>query len=54
MNKPHKPFNHPTMGGNVVDLKRPVSLTSIPQRKPNSAMSGEELLNKAVNGTKKK
>lgn len=43
-----KPINHPKLGGDVVDLKK-----ELPQRKPNSTMSGEELLRKAAYGTPK-
>lgn len=38
----NKPFNHPKLGGNVVDK------ANMPQRKPNKSMSGEELLKKGV------
>lgn len=40
-------INHKNLGGDVVDVLK------IPQRKPNSSMSGEELLAKAVLGTHK-
>lgn len=44
----NKPLNHEYLGGNAVDLTK-----EIPQRKPNSTMTGEELLRKAVTGTHK-
>lgn len=43
-----KPFNHPKLGGNVVIHEK---YPKQPQKKPNSTMTGEELLNKAVYGT---
>lgn len=43
-----KPINHPKLGGKVVEQAR------VPQRKPNSAMSGDELLKKAMNTSIKK
>lgn len=39
-----KPINHKSLGGKIVDLKKP-----LPQRKSNKAMNGEELLVKAFN-----
>lgn len=46
------PINHPVLGGDVVDLRKPLP-EKMPQRKPNSSMTGEELLRKAVTGTHK-
>jgi len=41
-----KPINHPALGGDIIDPRKPM-----PQRKPNKTMSGAQLLNKAVLGT---
>jgi len=40
-----KPINHPTVGGDIVDLRKPM-----PQRRPDKSMSGIQLLWKAVTG----
>lgn len=42
-------INDPRLGGDVVN-RNP---HKVPQRKPEKAMSGEELLNKAIHGTHK-
>lgn len=42
----NKTINHPKLGGDVVDLRK-----SLPQRKPNSVMTGDELLQKVAKKT---
>lgn len=48
MEQKKKPINHPKLGGDYVE-----SIVSVPQRKNNKSMSGEELLAKAAAKLKK-
>lgn len=43
------PFNHPKLGGDVVDMRKPM-----PQRKPHKAMSVDEIWKKAQESINKK
>jgi hypothetical protein len=47
MNKLRKPFNHPLLGGDVVD-------TNPWAKKTNTPLTGQELLQKSVTGSAKK
>lgn len=47
------PISHPSLGGDVVD-RNPYKKQEIPQRKPNKAISGEELLKKALKSSGKR